>query len=63
MATARESIETYLLHGDVAEDRRLTAALLFAESMLRELGAAVAEWQEAASTLRRLKRDAMPCRN
>jgi hypothetical protein len=63
MPTARESIEAYLLHKEVAEGRRLAVALLFAESMLRELGVAVAEWQEEASTLHRLKRDAVPSHN
>jgi hypothetical protein len=64
MTSARESIEIYLRHKEVAEDRRLAVAILFAESLVRELGASVAEWQEAASRLRRLKRDTtLPCSN
>jgi hypothetical protein len=39
-------------------------AILFAESMLRELGLAVAEWEQTARKLQRLKREtAFPCPN
>jgi hypothetical protein len=55
MATARKEIETYLHRKEIAEGRRLKVAILFADSMLRELGMAVAEWEETAARLRRLK--------
>ena len=42
----------------------MDVAIVFADSMLRELAAAVAEWEEAAVRLRRLKREAsVPCSN
>ncbi len=60
METPIENVEI-LLHGnDMSEARRLEVALLLAESMLRELGAAVAEWEETAARLRRLKCGATP---
>ena len=57
METPRETIELYLRHHQVAEGRRLAAAALFADSMARELDAALAEWKEMSARLRRLKRD------
>ena len=64
MATAGENIETFLSRNEMAEGRRLEVAILFAESMLHELGAAVAEWEETAVRLRRLKREmTVPCSN
>lgn len=64
MDTPRESRELYLRHHNVTEGRRLPAAILFTESMLRELGAAVAEWEEMAAKLKRAERDGkVPCSN
>ena len=55
METPIEHIESLLHANDMSEARRLEVALLLAESMLRELGAAVAEWEETAARLWRLK--------
>ena len=55
METPIENFENFLHGNDMSEARRLEVALLLAESMLRELGAAVAEWEETAARLRRLK--------
>ena len=64
MATPQQNIDLFLLRGDIAEGRRLAAAVAFAESMLRELGAAGADWEKALVRLRRLQRDkALPCSN
>ena len=57
MATPRENIELYLSRHQIAEGKRLPAAIVFTDSMLRELNAAIAEWQNMADTLRRLKRE------
>ena len=57
MDTPRENIDHFLCDQNVVEGHRLPAAILFADSMLRELGAAVAEWQEMAAKLQRLKRE------
>ena len=57
MGTPRENIELYLRRHNIGEGRRLPAAILFADSMLRELGAAVLEWQDMAETLQRVKRE------
>jgi hypothetical protein len=43
MAIPSENIEVFLDRNAIAEGRRLEVAILFAESMLRELGLAVAE--------------------
>jgi hypothetical protein len=61
METPRATIELYLRQHEVAERRRLSAAIVFADSMLLELAAAVAEWQELAANLQRLK--TLPCSN
>jgi hypothetical protein len=64
MAIPNENIEVFLEGNALAEGRRLEVAILFAESMLRELGLAVAEWEQTAQRLRRLKREtALPCAN
>jgi hypothetical protein len=64
MESPRENIEHFLSHHRVAEGQRLSVAIVFADSMLRELAAAVTEWQEVADKLRRLKRAvASPCPN
>jgi hypothetical protein len=64
VATPQQTIDLFLRRGDIAEGRRLAAAVVFAESMLRELGAAGAEWGKALVRLRRLQRDrALPCSN
>ena len=64
MATPSETIEIFLHRNDMAEGRRLEVAILFVESMLVELGAAVAEWEETAVRLQRVKRGmALPCSN
>ena len=57
MPTPRESIEAFLGRNEVAEGRRLAAAILFTDSMLCELGAAVEEWKETAARLQRIKRE------
>jgi hypothetical protein len=57
MDTPRESIELYLCRHKVAEGHRLPTAIVFAESMLRELAAAVMEWEEVAVELQRVKRE------
>ena len=57
MATPRENIELYLCRHKVPEGKRLPAAIVFADSMLSELGTAVTEWREMAEKLQRLKRD------
>ena len=42
----------------------MSAAIVFTDSMLVELAAAVAEWREMAAELQRLKRAmAFPCSN
>jgi len=64
MATPQENIDRFLHRGNIAERRRLAAAVVFAESMVRELGAAGAEWERTLVRLRRLQRDrAPPCSN
>jgi len=64
MAIPSENIEVFLDRNAIAEGRRLEVAILFAESMLRELGLAVAEWEQTARKLQRLKREtAFPCPN
>ena len=64
MATPQENIDRFLRRGDIAEGRRLAAAVVFAESMVCELGAAGAEWEKALVRLLRLQRDrALPCSN
>jgi hypothetical protein len=55
METPRADIELFLCHHKIAEGRRLPAAILFADSMLKELGAAVTEWREMAAKLQQLK--------
>jgi hypothetical protein len=57
MDTPRENIDHFLCDQKVVEGRRLPAAILFADSMLRELGEAVKAWQEMAAKLQRLKRE------
>jgi hypothetical protein len=64
MATANEDIEMFVQGNVMAEGRRLEVAILFAESMLHELGVAVDEWELAAVRLQRLKRAmTLPCSN
>jgi hypothetical protein len=64
MATPSENIEVFLEGNALAEGRRLEVAILFAESMLRELGLAIAEWEQTAQRLRRLKCETtLPCSN
>jgi hypothetical protein len=64
MATPSENIEVFLEVNATAEGRRLEVAILFAESMLRELGLAVAEWEQTARRLQRLKcATTLPCPN
>jgi hypothetical protein len=64
MATATENIEMFLQGKVMADGRRLEVAILFAESMLRELGVAVSEWEQAAVRLQRLTREmTLPCSN
>jgi hypothetical protein len=64
MESPRENIELFLSHHKFAEGQRLPAAIVFADSMLVELAAAVAEWQKMAAELQRLKRGmASPCTN
>ena len=64
MTTPGQDIETFLERHETAQGRRLEVAIQFADSMLRELCAAVAEWEETAARLRRLKREtARPCPN
>ena len=64
MESPRENIEQFLSQHEVAEGQRLPAAIVFADSMLRELAVAVAEWQDMAEELQRLKRGmAFPCSN
>jgi hypothetical protein len=64
MATPSENIEVFLHGNEMAEGQRLEVAILFAESMLVELGAAVAQWQETAVRLHRFKRElTLPCSN
>jgi hypothetical protein len=64
MTTPAEDIGTFLQRRGTAQGRRLEVAILFADSMLRELGVAVAEWEDTAARLRRLKREmTSPCSN
>ena len=64
MGTPRENIELYLSRHRIAEGKRLPAAIVFTDSMLRELGAAIVEWREMADTLQRVKRETQfPCSN
>ena len=64
MGTPRENIEIYLSRNQIAEGKQLPAAIVFADSMLRELGAAMTEWREMADTLQRAKRETqLPCSN
>ena len=64
MESPRENIELFLSHHQFAEGQRLSAAIVFTDSMLVELAAAVAEWREMAAELQRLKRAlAFPCSN
>ena len=64
MPSPRENIELYLRDFKVAEGHQLPAAILFTDSMLRELAAAVAEWEEMAATLQRMRREMKsPCLN
>jgi hypothetical protein len=64
MPTPRDEIERFLHQHRASDGRKLDVAIVFAESMLRELGAAVAEWEKAAVRLRRLKREtSVPCSN
>jgi uncharacterized coiled-coil protein SlyX len=64
MATPSENIEIFLERNAIAEGRRLEVAIVFAESMLRELGVAVVEWEQTARKLQRLKQEmTVPCPN
>ena len=64
MESPRENVEAFLAEHHIAEGHRLPAAIVFTESMLRELAAAVTEWEELASVLRRLERATKaPCTN
>jgi hypothetical protein len=64
MPTAQDEIELFLLANSTAEVRRLDVAIVYAESMLHELEAAVLEWEVAAAGLRRRRGDSKsPCPN
>ena len=64
MESPSENIETFLSQHNIAEGHRLPAAIVFTESMLRELAAVVLEWEEMAAKLRRLERAMKsPCSN
>ena len=56
MESARESIDLFLSQHEVAEGQQLQSAIVFVDSMLRELAVTVAEWQDMAEKLQRLKR-------
>ena len=61
MATSREPVRS----GPASQSRRgdpreMAAAILFAESMASELRAAVAQWEETATRLRRERQAAAP---
>jgi hypothetical protein len=57
MGTPRECIELYLSRHHVADGKRLPAAIVFTDSMVCELDAAITEWRKMAATLQRVKRE------
>ncbi|MDB5296709.1 MAG: hypothetical protein JWO31_2692 [Phycisphaerales bacterium] len=61
MPTARDEIELFLLENSTGEFRRLDVAIVYAESMLQELEAAVLEWEQAAAGLRRQRGESNRC--
>jgi len=58
MAAPLEEVIAFARSTFVSNGRRLDVAIVFAESMLRELKASVREWESAAGALRR-ERDAL----
>lgn len=56
--TPDDDIETFLKGHAATRSRRLDVAILYADSMMRELRVAVAQWEETARRLRRLKGEA-----
>jgi hypothetical protein len=53
MPTPQQEIKAFLSGGDADDSRRLDVATLFAQSMLKELRTAVAEWEATAATIER----------
>ena len=51
MPTPNEEMKAFLSGGGADDSRRLDVATLFARSMLRELRAAVAQWEATSATL------------
>ena len=61
MATSREPVRSVpASHPRRGDRRQMAAAILFAESMASELRAAVAQWEETATRLRRERQTAAP---
>ncbi len=52
MTTPDEEIRGYLADEQTAEIKKLDVSLIYAESMLRELGLITAEWQSTIDGLR-----------
>ena len=57
MAQPHEEIQSFLSSSETTPSESNAVALLFAQSMCRELRLALAEWEEAAATLQQLSRD------
>jgi hypothetical protein len=57
MPTPDEEIRAFLPDEQIAEVKKLDMSLIYAESMLRELGLIVTEWQAAIYGLRQAEQD------
>ena len=58
MTTPADDIEAFLKNHAATQGRRLEVAIVYADSMLRELRVAVAQWEETTRSLRRMKGEA-----
>ena len=57
MPTPYEEIQAFLADEQTTDDKKLDVGLLYAESMLRELGLVVTEWQATIHGLRQARLD------
>jgi hypothetical protein len=57
MPTPDEEIRAFLVDEQTAEVKKLDVSLIYAESMLRELGSIMTEWQATIDGLRQAKKD------
>ncbi len=57
MSTPAEEIQAFLANKQTAEFKKLDVSLIYAESMLRELGLIVTAWQSTIDGLRPAEQD------